>query len=127
MERETKQLRGILKVLESTDRPLTPEEILHECRKDLPRIGITTIYRKIRELTAEQRLIGVTYPGQPTRYELPSGKQHPHFVCYQCKKVFDLPVDVRELPIELPEGFLPSFQELVVHGLCPECAASTGR
>jgi len=119
----TEQREAILSVLKTADRPLTREEILARGRERLPRLGSATVNRAIREMTKNFSIVGVEYPGQPRRYELPVGKEHPHFICHSCNRVFDLPAAMQLPPVEVPEGFVVTGGEIVYSGTCPECVS----
>ena len=118
----TQQREVILSVLKEVGRPITREEILSLGRKEWPRLGSATVDRAIREMTETFQVVGVQFPGQPKRYELPSKEEHPHFICRACNKVFDLPV-VMQLPkVHAPRGFVVEGGEIVYSGYCPECS-----
>jgi Fur family transcriptional regulator, ferric uptake regulator len=90
----------------------------------VPQIGFATVNRHIRALAAEGRLVGVDYPGQPIRYELPSPAEHLHFICRRCGRVFDWKVPIPEVVLEPPPGFSITGHEVVFYGRCPACARS---
>lgn len=117
----TQQREVILSVLKEAGRPLTREEILSLGRKRLPRLGSATVNRAIREMTATWQMIGVQFPGQPRRYELPAERGHPHFICRSCDQVFDLPVAMQLPPVHAPKGFLVTGGEVIYSGTCPTC------
>jgi len=119
---QTKQREAILTVLREAGRPLTREEILRLGRRKIERLGSATVDRTIREMSEQFLLIGLEYPGQPKRYELPADAEHPHFVCRQCERVFDLPVVMKVPEIKAPAGFQVSGGEVVYSGTCPDCA-----
>ena len=114
-------------VLKTAERPLTPAEIHAKASKRLPGLGLATTYRQIRSLLEAGFLVGVDYPGQPTRYEWADGRQKIHFGCRSCNKLFAL--DKRfgfqepESP-ELPSGFQVEDGEWILYGLCPACSAN---
>ena len=120
----TEQREVIVSILKETDRPLTREEILERGRRKLPRLGIATVNRAIREMTENFEIVGVEYPGQPRRYELPVGEEHPHFICRMCDRVFDLPASMRLPSVEVPKGFVVTGGEIVYSGTCAECAGN---
>lgn len=119
---ETTQKRILYKVLRASDRPLSRAEILSLGRKYLPRLGSATVDRYIKEQTKNFQLVGLSFPGQPTRYELPSEKEHPHFICRLCGKVFDLDIPMRLPKVTLPKGFHQTGGEVVYSGICPACS-----
>ena len=121
----TEQRGVILSVLKETDRPLTRKEILERGRRQLPRLGVATVNRAIREMTEKLEIVGVEYPGQPRRYELPVGKEHPHFICRTCDRVFDLPASMQLPSVKVPEGFVVTGGEIVYSGTCAECRKSS--
>lgn len=121
----TEQREVILSVLENTDRPLTREEILSRGRQQLPRLGAATVSRAIREMSDKFEIVGIEYPGQPRRYELPVGKEHPHFICRVCDRVFDLPASMQLPSVDTPEGFVVTGGEIVYSGTCAECTNRT--
>ena len=121
----TEQRGVILSVLKETDRPLTRKEILERGRRQLPRLGVATVNRAIREMTEKLEIVGVEYPGQPRRYELPVGKEHPHFICRTCDRVFDLPTSMQLPSVKVPEGFVVTGGEIVYSGTCAECRKSS--
>ena len=117
----TKQKSIIYKILEEAGRPLTREEILNQGRTELPRLGSATVDRFIKQMCENFELVGLSFPGQPTRFELPAEKEHPHFICRVCEKVFDLDIPMRLPKVTLPEGFYLSGGEVVYSGTCPKC------
>ena len=122
----TRQREAIEAVLREAGRPLTRDEILSFGRAQGSRLGPATVDRTIRELAANFQLVGVEFPGQPRRYELPSENEHPHFICRSCDYVFDLPVAMRLPKIRPPEGFEVTGGEVIYSGTCPDCASGAG-
>lgn len=117
----TKQRELILGILEEAARPLTREEILRMGRQRMERLGSATVDRAIREMTTQGYVIGVEFPGQPKRYELPADSEHPHFICRKCNRVFDLPIKMELPKINPPRGFSVTGGEIIYSGTCPDC------
>ena len=118
---QTRQRDAILSVLKEEGRPVTRDEILSLARQKVPRLGSATVDRNIRELTRSFQIIGVEFPGQPKRYELPAAEEHPHFICRSCNRVFDLPLAMQLPKIEAPKGFIVTGGEVIYSGSCPDC------
>lgn len=126
MIRKTRQREAIERALDEAARPLTPAELHELGQVHCPRLGLRTVYRNIREMIEEGRLVGIDYPGQPLRYERvnPNG-HHPHFICHRCRKVFELEGIRPHVTVKGDPGpFRISGEEVVFFGTCPTCAES---
>jgi Fur family ferric uptake transcriptional regulator len=120
--RNTRQLAAIEQALRSAGRPLAVDELHAVAKKVLPRLGLATIYRAIRELTDAGRIVSVKYAGQPARYEWAVSRSHSHFICNRCKRVFDLDEPARvPLPSRRPAGFHFLGEEVIYYGECADC------
>ena len=117
----TEQRSTILSVLKQSGRPLTRNEILSKGRKRLPKLGSATVDRFVKQMSKDYELVGLSFPGHPTRFELPTDKEHPHFICRACEKVFDLDIPMKIPKVTLPEGFNVYGGEVVYSGTCPKC------
>ena len=118
---KTRQREVILSVLREAGRPLTRTEILQLGREKIPRLGSSTVDRSIREFTEVYELLGVDFPGQPRRYELPTLKEHPHFICRLCDRVYDLDVHMKLPELEMPKGIVAMGGEVIYSGTCAKC------
>ena len=112
MERSTRQRRAIRRVLLETRRPL----------KQVPSLGLATVYRNLRALVEEGAVVPVALPGEPLRYEAAGAGHHHHFLCRGCGRAFELPGCRLEAHLDLPPGFSAEDHEVVVYGRCPDCA-----
>ena len=121
MGRNTRQRRAILQAFAQAGRPLRPCDILELGQKQVFGLGLTTVYRNIRQMTAEGTLVRVEYPGQPARFELPSGKVVPHFICRGCHQVYYFDQEAPLVDYAPPPNFIIEGQEVVFFGHCPEC------
>lgn len=127
MERSTRQRHSIRSVMEAAGRPLLPSEILTEGQRDVPALGLATVYRNIKQLLEAGEIQPVELPGEPPRYELAGHKHHHHFHCSDCGRVFDVhacPGDMQKLA---PPGFTVDGHELTLYGLCSDCKRPAAR
>jgi Fur family transcriptional regulator, ferric uptake regulator len=129
MQRGTAQRRAILEALHEAPGPLTAQELHGRAREAVEGLGLATVYRNLNELERSGQVVSVHLPGDATRYE-PSGRgHHHHFRCVRCDTVFELDVGCPLALLEdvtLPGGLQVTGHELVLFGLCRECAKASG-
>ncbi len=121
MERNTQQRQAILKAFERAERPLGVQEVLELAQGDCPSLGVATIYRNLKALVVDKKLITVDMPGGLTFYEIPGIHHHHHFSCTNCQKVFDVEkcgINVKNL---VPNGFTLQRHEVLLFGFCDSC------
>jgi Fur family ferric uptake transcriptional regulator len=120
--RQTRQKQAIMESLNS-GRVLSMEDILEAAREAGVTISERTVFRQLKELMAEQRIVRVYLPGEPARYEVPTYKHRPHFICRLCEQVHVLPVETPDIIplIPLPPGFEAHGEEVILYGHCPDC------
>jgi len=102
-------------------RPLTPVEICEEAQKEIPSLGIATVYRAIKQFVADGQIRAVEVPGAAPHYESAARHHHHFFLCQQCKRLFDLIGCVRGVQSLAPNGFRVQQHEIVLYGECKSC------
>lgn len=120
-ERASRRRDAVHHVIAAAARPLSPQEILRDARRTVKGIGLATVYRNLKRLTAEGAIRLVTLPGEGARYESAASAHHHHFQCTQCRRVFDVsgcPGDLRRLA---PRGFVVERHDITLYGRCPDC------
>ncbi|HNX04736.1 MAG TPA: transcriptional repressor [Opitutales bacterium] len=128
MIRNTRQRRAILEVIQHEHRPLTVVEVHALAIRTAPRIGLRTVYRNVRELVEDGKLVCVSYPGQPPRYEsVGDRKPRPHLICTVCNKVFELDMPFPDPATEQIEGFVVEGVEKIYYGHCADPSACPHR
>lgn len=123
MQRDTQQRRTILDVVQQSARPLSPQEILERAQATLPKLGIATVYRAVKQMEEAGDLAPVDLPGEGRRYERAGMKHHHHFSCRDCGRVFDLHGCPGNIDRLVPKGFKLETHEILLYGLCDRCAA----
>ncbi len=128
--RKTRQREAISRAFEEAQRPLHAHEILLLAQKEVPELGLATVYRTLKMMVTEGVLTEVKLRSGATRYE-PTTRQHSTFLfCDCCKKAFPLEAknihdSVRKHVDEVPAGFQFSHCEITFVGSCAECAPSS--
>ncbi len=121
MERSTRQKRAIEAVLEMHKNPLTAPEIQRLAVKDVPKLGLATVYRSLKALTSDGRVVSVEIPGQMPRYERADKGHHHHFVCRACGEVFELDKCLSGIKSMAPPRFRVEDHEIILYGSCETC------
>ena len=118
----TQQKQVLASIFAKAERPLTPAEICERARKDLPALGIATVYRAIKQFLEDGQIRMVEIPGIAPHYESAARHHHHFFLCEHCKRLFDLVGCVRGVKSLAPEGFRVKQHEIVLYGECSACA-----
>lgn len=121
-ERQTKQRQAIRDVIAEAGVPLSPKEILDSAQSRSDGLGLATVYRTLKLLVEQGVLLAVDIPGESPRYELSGKGHHHHFYCQKCSKVYEVHGCPGNLGSLAPKGFRLTGHELMLFGLCAECA-----
>jgi Fur family peroxide stress response transcriptional regulator len=112
---------GVL--LEQCDHP-TAEEVFIRAKHRMPEISMATVYNCLDALVRSGVARQVTVGRGATRF-CPNMREHCHFYCDTCEKVFDIELSGDDpAGIALPKGFKATRFEIAIHGLCPGCGKS---
>jgi Fe2+ or Zn2+ uptake regulation protein len=123
-QRVTSQRLVILRELRRRGRHATAEEIHRAVRDELPGTSTPTVYATV-DLLVELGLARRIDTGVGAALYDARTEPHQHTVCRQCGRVEDLDGEFdaeRILRRANAAGFQPEGAELVISGLCPECA-----
>jgi Fe2+ or Zn2+ uptake regulation protein len=125
-QRVTPQRLLIHRAIKQLDRHATADEVLTEVSKTLPNASLPTVYATL-ELFEELGIVRRVAAGEGAALYDPRSEPHHHLVCTLCGKVEDLdaPMDAAgAIRAAGRRGFRPQHAELVVRGLCADCAGS---
>jgi Fur family ferric uptake transcriptional regulator len=122
VDRSTRQKRAIEAVLSDRGNPLTAPEIHALASKAVPTLGLATVYRSLKSLTNEGRVVSVEIPGQSPRYERADKGHHHHFLCRECGEVFELEKCLEGIKTMAPPKFRVEDHEIILYGACETCA-----
>ncbi len=128
MKKYSKQREIILESLKSRKDHPTAEKLFMDLKKQMPELGIATVYRNLTELCEEGLIIKVKSRTGPDRYdgnELP----HIHFECKKCGDFIDIYLTetqikqmysiMKKLSGEVEAEYENS--EIYLTGLCKRC------
>jgi Fe2+ or Zn2+ uptake regulation protein len=123
--RATSQRVVMHRLLRDRNRHVTAEELLGEASEQLPGVSLPTVYATL-ELFEQLGIVRRVNGGGGTLLWDTRPDAHHHMICRSCGRIEDL-----ETPLDLGRarrsasrsGFQPDRAEVVVCGLCAECAA----
>ena len=129
--RRTRQREAILRALAETDQHPTAHGVYEAVRRELPHVGLATVYRLLRALEDEGTVASLAVGDGARRYDgRPGG--HQHIVCQRCGAVVDIPelvVGHAREEIRRWTGFEVDSVSVQWRGVCPRCqraGASSG-
>jgi Fur family transcriptional regulator, ferric uptake regulator len=121
VERRTRQKQAIEAVLEKHKNPLTAPEIQRLALREVPTLGLATVYRFLKALARDGRVVSVEIPGQMPRYERADKGHHHHFLCRVCGAVFELERCLAGIKTMAPPRFRVEDHEIILYGSCETC------
>ncbi len=120
--RKTKQKNAVKSALGENEYPLSPLEILTLAKREVPSLGLATVYRCLKELRSSGEVDVVEIPGEvQPKFEMSSSRHHHHFVCRRCHNLFPVNNCSSDLVKLIPQGFTLEKHELFLYGSCAMC------
>lgn len=103
----------------------TADQIMKELKPHLPTLSLTTVYNTLKLFVAKKLINEVIIEDGELRFDADL-KDHAHFKCTNCLKVYDLfpegeKMDISKLP-SLPEGFTTESVHICIRGKCAGCS-----
>jgi len=94
----SRQKEVIYGIVASTMSHPTADWIHQQARQKLPHISLGTVYRNLKTLSDEGRILEITTTKGPSRYDTNTSK-HSHLRCVGCGRLEDIPE--KELKLRL--------------------------
>ena len=95
--KSTKQRERILEIFISEGRHLTSEEVLEAVQKQLPSVGLATIYRTMKLFVSAGIAHERRFADGLLRYEPAiEGEHHDHIICLDCNSIVEFEDDTIE-------------------------------
>jgi Fe2+ or Zn2+ uptake regulation protein len=123
-QRATPQRLAIARVLTDLDRHVTAEHVHAEVSSRMPGVSLPTVYATLDLLEELGLARRVATEGGAVVYD-PRTDDHHHLVCRRCGTIADVETDVGTagiLDAARAAGFTPLTAQVVVRGLCAQCA-----
>jgi Fe2+ or Zn2+ uptake regulation protein len=122
--RATSQRVVMHRLLRDRNRHVSAEELLSEASERLPGVSLPTVYSTL-ELFERLGIVRRVNGGGGTLLWDTRADTHHHMICRNCGRIEDMdtPLDLeRARRTAARSGFHPDRAEVVVSGLCAECA-----
>lgn len=111
----------IIKTIVESPTPLSEEEVKTAISSNFNR---TTFYRTFKTLIAKEVIHKIVIDNTLIKYAITEKqnltKQHAHFYCQSCSRVFCIP-EVSWEYNGLPDYYKPEQAELLIKGYCTKC------
>lgn len=115
----------ILEYISSCYNHPTADEIYSFVHRKNPTLSRATVFNSVK-LLAEKGLVNdINISPESTRYDSALYAPHAHFICRECRKIFDIPLDMSALTA--PSDFLCDNVNVYFKGICPECSNKTNK
>lgn len=117
----TRQRKLLKKILESSDKHLTAEELYAVAKKQMPEIAMATVYRNLKLMVDAGEIRRVKMYQGADFYDK-SIKPHDHAICKICGEICDLSSSDRIKSVMEEEFQLKiSSYDLNIYYICPKC------
>lgn len=118
----SRQKEVIYNLVASTMSHPTADWVYQKARRKMPRISLGTVYRNLKALSNEGRLLEITTSRGPSRYDA-NISRHSHLKCVRCEVLVDVPeTDIDFVPRSSQTRRFKVFEYRVEFlGLCPDC------
>ncbi|MCK5812214.1 MAG: transcriptional repressor [Clostridiales bacterium] len=119
--RNSKQRENILSYIKSVKTHPTANVIYDVMKLDFPNLSMGTVYRNLQILSDQGEITKLDFGSTFDHYDGYT-KEHSHFVCTSCQKVYDIQVDfpkreqVQKTTVHQIKGSLIRY-----YGLCQDC------
>jgi Fe2+ or Zn2+ uptake regulation protein len=111
----------VLRYLEKHRNHPTADRIYKALRPKLPSLSRASVYNSLSALERSGLVRPLTMNGDELRYDA-SVADHGHFCCERCGAIRDFALAASEAAFD-PDGFVVKRKDVLVFGLCPDCAA----
>ena len=117
----TAQRTCVLESLKRLGNHPTATQIWAEARREMPSIGLGTVYRNLETLSKSGIILHISIPDGADRYDH-NTFMHDHFVCDRCHCTIDMPHTKIDYTSGMQDGKKIMGHVVLYHGLCPDCA-----
>ncbi len=118
--RNTTQRKEILEFLRRQRHHFSAVQVYDAVRQKIPNISLGTVYRNLSQLLESGEIISVEAVDKCIYYD-GFVENHAHFVCKECKEIFDFPIEPEKRKAINEAGFNVDTERVVYYGTCKAC------
>lgn len=126
-QRTTKQRTAVVEALAELTSFTSAQDIHSALTADGRKVGLTTVYRTLQQLTAAGMVDTLQDDSGEMLYRsCTTDHHHHHLVCTSCRKTVEIdggPVESWAATVAAEHGFTVTGHTADVFGLCPDCAS----
>ncbi len=126
--RATRQRAAISALLENLDEFRSAQEIHDELRRRGEGIGLTTVYRTLQSLAANELVDTLRTDTGESVYRRCSEHHHHHLVCRACGSTVEIQggdVEAWAAEVARDHGFAEVSHTIEIFGICGDCVAKS--
>ncbi len=101
----------------------TVDQIFKDLQSEIPTLSKSTIYNTLNLFLKSGLIRVINIEDNETRYDIIT-KNHGHFKCESCGKIFNFSIDFNSLKTEELSGFKIIDKNLYFKGICPKCLSN---
>ena len=119
----SRQREIILETLQANVVHPTAEYLYAVLKAKAPNISLATLYRNLNQLADNGVIKKIDGLEAPSHYDH-NTHEHYHFICDECKRVFDVSYDVAPDIVRKTEeetGFIVKKHDIIFNGICRDC------
>ena len=119
----SRQREIILETLQANVVHPTAEYLYAVLKAKAPNISLATLYRNLNQLADNGVTKKIDGLEAPSHYDH-NTHEHYHFICDECKRVFDVSSDVAPDIVRKTEeetGFIVKKHDIIFNGICRDC------
>lgn len=128
--RVTPQRLEVLRLLLTTDRHPSAEDLYDQLKRRFPTLSLATVYKTMETLRSMGEVLYLEFKEGSTRYDGRFPYPHTHLICSSCGRIEDLihdPVTADVNKAVTQSGFALSKYRFDLYGLCKDCQKAPGR
>lgn len=114
----------ILEYLKTHKTHPSADEVYQDLRNEFPTISRATVYNTLNILSDNGIIEEIITP-DAIRYDFVE-KDHHHFYCLKCKRIYDVHIELPKLELQEIEGHKVKHIQYCIVGICKDCLKKSG-